>query len=153
MYFNTGLQEMVTSRVRAAKKQVAPAEAYQEAGQSSPAAGGLAMPQNTTYGKMEEADDGDDAPETTHPAAKPEQDNGAEEGAEEDEDDDPLDFIKRPEGIKDTIIWAISLPIYVPLYYLIPAPSERWFLVVFLESLIWIAGLTYVLVWFVEILG
>lgn len=111
------------------------------------------MPQNTTYGKMEEADDGDGAPETTHPAAKPEQDNGAEEGAEEDEDDDPLDFIKRPEGIKDTIIWAISLPIYVPLYYLIPAPSERWFLVVFLESLIWIAGLTYVLVWFVEILG
>ena len=33
------------------------------------------------------------------------------------EDDEPDDFMERPEGIVSLIIWALCLPVYIPLYY------------------------------------
>ncbi len=33
------------------------------------------------------------------------------------DDDEPDDFMERPEGIVSMIIWLLCLPVYVPLYY------------------------------------
>jgi len=70
----------------------------------------------------------------------------------EDEDDDG-DLMQKPEGTANLILWYLSLPIYVPLYFLMPKPSERWFLATFFLSLLWIAGFNFFLVCWVEILG
>merc|ERR1711957_813623 len=50
-------------------------------------------------------------------------------------------------------MWYLSLPIYVPLYYLTPKPTERCFLGTFVVSLLWIAGFSFFLVYCVEVLG
>jgi len=57
------------------------------------------------------------------------------------------------ETIGEQIIWYLSMPIYLPLHFLTPRPSEKWFLVTFVQSLVWIAGFSFLLVWWVEILG
>jgi Ca2+/Na+ antiporter len=87
----------------------------------------------------------------SHPPTTTEEAEKTSEGSEEG--DDIEEMMIRPEGLKDQIIWFLSLPIYVPLYYLIPKPTERCFLCTFLVSLMWIAGFSFFLVWWVEILG
>mmetsp|Transcript_55613 Transcript_55613/g.120069 ORF Transcript_55613/g.120069 Transcript_55613/m.120069 type:complete len:722 (-) Transcript_55613:99-2264(-) len=72
-----------------------------------------------------------------------------EEGEEEEDDD----LLRKPEGTKDLVLWYLSLPIYIPLSYGIPKPSEKWFLATFGISLLWIAGFAFLLVYCVEILG
>merc|ERR1712048_813418 len=47
----------------------------------------------------------------------------------------------------------ICLPVYVPLYYLCPKPTPKLFIATFVVSLLWIAGFSFFLVWWVEILG
>lgn len=75
-----------------------------------------------------------------------------EEGAEEEEEEDE-DLLAWPTGgLKDKIVWCISLPVYVPLYFTIPS-SPKWFLVTFGLSLMWIAFFSFFMVWWVEILG
>ncbi|CAK0866595.1 unnamed protein product [Prorocentrum cordatum] len=83
--------------------------------------------------------------------------NGEED---EDDDDDDGDLMEMPEGGFALVQWCLSLPIYVPLYYLTPQPtSENWtfpipkFLFCFVISLLWIASFAFLLVWWVEILG
>eukprot|EP00418_Pyrodinium_bahamense_P090821 CAMPEP_0179048784 /NCGR_PEP_ID=MMETSP0796-20121207/19883_1 /TAXON_ID=73915 /ORGANISM="Pyrodinium bahamense, Strain pbaha01" /LENGTH=367 /DNA_ID=CAMNT_0020745255 /DNA_START=107 /DNA_END=1210 /DNA_ORIENTATION=- len=77
------------------------------------------------------------------------------EGAEEEEEEeDPADeLVTRPEGMKDRIIWYLSVPIYAPIYYLTPKPSEKCFMATFFISILWIGGLTFLLNWWVDILG
>jgi sodium/potassium/calcium exchanger 2 len=79
--------------------------------------------------------------------------NGEEDGEEEEEEDPIEEMLVKPEGALNQIIWYLSLPIYVPLYYLIPKPNDRCFLCTFGISLAWIAGFSTFLVWWVEILG
>eukprot|EP00929_Paragymnodinium_shiwhaense_P002869 TRINITY_DN103186_c0_g1_i1.p1 TRINITY_DN103186_c0_g1~~TRINITY_DN103186_c0_g1_i1.p1 ORF type:complete len:587 (-),score=120.14 TRINITY_DN103186_c0_g1_i1:193-1953(-) len=86
-------------------------------------------------------------------------DKDPEKGEEEDEAKDDEDeeefgeFMVKPDGALNQLIWYLSLPIYIPLYYLTPEPTETMFMVTFFESLIWIAGYSFLLVWWVEILG
>merc|ERR1740138_859286 len=47
----------------------------------------------------------------------------------------------------------MSLPVYVPIYYTLPKPCERHFLVTFGFSLLWIAGFSFLLVWWVDTIG
>jgi len=75
---------------------------------------------------------------------------------DDDEDDDPDDIealMEMPDGRFAQIIWIMSLPIYAPLYYLLPKPSSRFFLLTFILSLCWIAGFSFILVYCVELLG
>jgi sodium/potassium/calcium exchanger 2 len=77
-----------------------------------------------------------------------------EEGEKEEEEEDPIEeLVTKPEGLANQIQWYFSLPIYVPLYFLIPKPSGRCFVCTFFVSLLWIAGFSFLLVWWVEILG
>mmetsp|Transcript_90904 Transcript_90904/g.161820 ORF Transcript_90904/g.161820 Transcript_90904/m.161820 type:complete len:526 (-) Transcript_90904:153-1730(-) len=75
------------------------------------------------------------------------------QGDGEDDDDEPEDFMIRPDTPGAMIIWALCLPVYIPLYYLIPWPSEKYYFVTFGVSLIWIAGFSFCLVWWTEIVG
>lgn len=72
---------------------------------------------------------------------------------EPSEEEDDGDLMTCPTDTKGKIIWCVSLPIYVPLHYGIPQPDKKYFLVTFALSLFWIAGFSYFLVWWVEILG
>jgi len=72
----------------------------------------------------------------------------------EDEEENDIDaLVSRPEGTFATAIWILCLPIYGPLYYLTPKPTETWFLATFIISLLWIAGFSFFLVYSVEVLG
>lgn len=126
--------------------------------------------------KMEEADDvnkknsdPEAAPEVAHPVPEKDDKDDVEKGEAgkdkeeagegDDDDDDDEPFINKPEGLLNQVIWAISLPVYVPLWYLIPQPSSEKkfgipvFLLSFIIALGWIAGFSFLLVWWVEILG
>eukprot|EP00929_Paragymnodinium_shiwhaense_P106262 TRINITY_DN7150_c1_g1_i2.p1 TRINITY_DN7150_c1_g1~~TRINITY_DN7150_c1_g1_i2.p1 ORF type:complete len:367 (+),score=77.88 TRINITY_DN7150_c1_g1_i2:174-1274(+) len=76
------------------------------------------------------------------------------EAEEEEEEEDPVEeLMQRPEEMTELVLWILSLPIYATLYYSIPKPSERFFLVTFALALVWIAGYSFFLVWWVGILG
>jgi len=77
-----------------------------------------------------------------------------EEGAEDDEDEDDIEaMLFMPDSPVAQVVWFLSLPIYVPLYYLIPKPTNGCFLYTFGVSLVFIAGFSLFLVYCVEILG
>jgi len=173
MFFNERIEACVNSRLRKAQKQVCPEEVYKSEDQSAPAPT-VSGPDPKSYGKLEEVEEHDleqpqKAPEGTPeatPEATPEgktdedgkeKKDGEEEkkdGEEEKEDDDDEHFMKRPEGgMRDQLTYYFSLPIYVPLYYLTPEPTEKMFVATFLISLAWIAGFAFLLVWWVEILA
>jgi sodium/potassium/calcium exchanger 2 len=87
---------------------------------------------------------------------KPEEKDGdaeAKEDEEEDDDEEDDDLMAIPESPKDKFVWFMSLPVYVPIYYTLPKPCERWFLVTFGLSLGWIAGFSFLLVWWVDTIG
>eukprot|EP00929_Paragymnodinium_shiwhaense_P009523 TRINITY_DN113723_c0_g1_i1.p1 TRINITY_DN113723_c0_g1~~TRINITY_DN113723_c0_g1_i1.p1 ORF type:complete len:588 (+),score=146.21 TRINITY_DN113723_c0_g1_i1:139-1902(+) len=75
------------------------------------------------------------------------------EASEPGDEGDGGDLMDMPSDPKDLVMWVLSLPIYAPLYYGIPVPDEKWFMCTFLVSLVWIAGFSFFLVWWVEILG
>eukprot|EP00929_Paragymnodinium_shiwhaense_P115713 TRINITY_DN84752_c0_g1_i1.p2 TRINITY_DN84752_c0_g1~~TRINITY_DN84752_c0_g1_i1.p2 ORF type:complete len:591 (+),score=134.79 TRINITY_DN84752_c0_g1_i1:69-1841(+) len=79
--------------------------------------------------------------------------NDGEAEAEEEDEDDIEEMMTCPEKPMDKVIWYFSLPIYFPLYWGIPRPTEKMFVFTFLVSLLWIAGFSFFLVWWVEILG
>ncbi|XP_071965872.1 sodium/potassium/calcium exchanger 5-like isoform X3 [Antedon mediterranea] len=62
-----------------------------------------------------------------------------------------------PDGCLNRCIWVIALPIYVLFYLTIPdcrrAHWKNWYMLTFLMSVIYIGGLSYVLVWMVSIIG
>jgi Ca2+/Na+ antiporter len=80
----------------------------------------------------------------------------------------------KPEGGTDLVIWYISLPVYIPLWYLTPKPTGPEgedgeedpageacvdklpgprFVYCFIIALGWISVFAFFLVWWVEILG
>jgi Ca2+/Na+ antiporter len=98
-------------------------------------------------------------PDAAVAAAKKAADDAAK-AAESGGKGDDGDLMDMPEGGVALAIWYASFPIYVPLWYLTPQPTgENWtfpvpkFVFCFLVSLCWIAGFTFLLVWWVEILG
>lgn len=75
-----------------------------------------------------------------------------EDDDEDDDDDEPEDFMIIPEGRFNQVLWALSLPIYVMIYFTLPWPSKgsKFFLVTFGLSLLWIGSLTFLLVWLTD---
>jgi sodium/potassium/calcium exchanger 1 len=183
MYFNASIEAMVMGRIAGGLRRVAPAEKYDaDAAESDVGKKVEATGTNpTSYGKMVEDDvtnkesDSADAeskvveggaetaihvpdaapettPETEVAPAKSDDDKAKDDDAGDDEDDEP-GLMEKPEGTKDQIIWYLSLPVYAPLYYITPEPTEKMFLVTFVISLCWIASFSFLLVWWVEILA
>lgn len=62
-----------------------------------------------------------------------------------------------PQGLVSRVLWIIALPVTCLFYVTIPDCRrdrwEKWYLVSFFVSVVWIALLSYVLVWMVSIIG
>lgn len=62
-----------------------------------------------------------------------------------------------PESDLKRILWVLSLPIITLLFLTIPDCRRRfwnkWFMITFLMSAVWISGFTYILVWMVTVVG
>uniref|UniRef100_A0A6U9BJK6 Sodium/calcium exchanger membrane region domain-containing protein n=1 Tax=Zooxanthella nutricula TaxID=1333877 RepID=A0A6U9BJK6_9DINO len=97
----------------------------------------------------------EDGKATAEKEDKEEKEEEGKDGDDDDEDDEEWDeFIQMPAGAMDKVFWALKMPVFGPLYMLTMRPnSEKWFLVTFVQSLVWIAGFSFLLVWWVEILG
>jgi K+-dependent Na+/Ca+ exchanger-like protein len=71
-----------------------------------------------------------------------------------DDSDSPFTM---PQGVLKGILWIIFIPISCILYITIPDCRKprwkKWYFATFLMSVVWIAGLSYILVWMVEIIG
>lgn len=106
--------------------------------------------------KLKDEDAKTDATATTSPKAS-EGDAKATDGeggeGEEGGDDDDDDFMVMPSDTMGKVMWALCLPVYVPIYYTLPMPSEKLYWVSFLLALIWIAGFSFLLVWWTETVG
>lgn len=71
-----------------------------------------------------------------------------------DEDESPFD---PPESCSRFALWIISLPLTALCYITIPdcrkTRWKKWYIVTFLMSCLWIAVLSYILVWMITIIG
>uniref|UniRef100_A0A8C5RQF7 Solute carrier family 24 member 3 n=1 Tax=Laticauda laticaudata TaxID=8630 RepID=A0A8C5RQF7_LATLA len=82
-----------------------------------------------------------------------------DEEEEEDDDDDhgPYTPFDPPSGIIEIIKWLFTWPLSLLLYFTVPNCSkpywEKWFLVTFASSTLWIAAFSYIMVWMVTVIG
>ncbi|KAM9313044.1 sodium/potassium/calcium exchanger 5 [Gastrophryne carolinensis] len=71
--------------------------------------------------------------------------------------EDPPSVFTMPDDDLKRIIWVLSLPIITLFYLTIPDCRRKfwnkWFILTFIMSAVWISGLTYILVWMVTIVG
>ena len=81
-------------------------------------------------------------------------DTGEEVQIIDQNDNSPLSM---PQGFVSRVLWILALPVTCLFYVTIPdCRSDRWkkwYLVSFFVSVVWIALLSYVLVWMVSIIG
>lgn len=76
---------------------------------------------------------------------------------EDEEDDDPPNPFHPPEGMKSRIFWAIMFPLSVLLFVTVPhCKRERfrkWYPLTFALCVVWIAVLSYIMVWMATVMG
>nr|XP_020449849.1 sodium/potassium/calcium exchanger 3 [Monopterus albus] len=80
-----------------------------------------------------------------------------EERAGGDENEGPLVPFKVPAGACNKLKWLAMWPLSLLLFLTVPNCAkrrwERWFMVSFFTTTIWIAGLSYIMVWMVTVIG
>jgi len=100
-------------------------------------------------------------------AVKGEADNGDDDGDDEDSDDDdddpwcpwppPGDGCTKPSDIFSRIVWFIGMPLSLAFFVTVPDCRFKWFkhlwAIEFINCILWIAALSYVMVWMATILG
>uniref|UniRef100_A0AAQ4NQR1 Solute carrier family 24 member 3 n=1 Tax=Gasterosteus aculeatus aculeatus TaxID=481459 RepID=A0AAQ4NQR1_GASAC len=79
------------------------------------------------------------------------------EGEGEDEHSGPLAPFKVPAGVFNKLKWLTMWPLSLLLFLTVPNCAkrrwERWFMVSFFTATMWIAGLSYIMVWMVTVIG
>ncbi|XP_068448118.1 sodium/potassium/calcium exchanger 3-like [Clinocottus analis] len=80
-----------------------------------------------------------------------------EDGEGEDDDHGPLVPFKVPAGACNKLKWLTMWPLSLLLFLTVPNCAkrrwERWFMVSFFTATLWIAGLSYIMVWMVTVIG
>jgi len=82
----------------------------------------------------------------------------AKDAEEDEEAEEPIDM-SFPKGgdWKKILIYLISFPIMFPLYYTLPDTKKpklkKFFIVTFFGSILWIAGYSYLMVWWATVAG
>uniref|UniRef100_A0ABM5GA32 Sodium/potassium/calcium exchanger 3 n=1 Tax=Pogona vitticeps TaxID=103695 RepID=A0ABM5GA32_9SAUR len=80
-----------------------------------------------------------------------------EEEEEEEEESSPYTPFDPPSGCVEILKWLFTWPLSLVLYFTVPNCNkprwEKWFLVTFTSSTLWIAAFSYVMVWMVTIIG
>ncbi|XP_042274169.1 sodium/potassium/calcium exchanger 3-like isoform X1 [Thunnus albacares] len=88
---------------------------------------------------------------------KEEEDEEEEEQEEGEEENTPFKPFIIPDGWCVRVKWLLSWPVSVLLYYTVPDCNlprwERWYLLTFLSSTLWIALFSYLMVWMVTIIS
>ncbi|XP_040206941.1 sodium/potassium/calcium exchanger 3 [Rana temporaria] len=83
--------------------------------------------------------------------------NDEEEEEEDDDNDGPFTPFELPSGAANRLKWVITWPLSFLMYFTVPNCAkprwEKWFMVTFIASSIWIAAFSYVMVWMVTIIG
>lgn len=83
--------------------------------------------------------------------------NNENDGEGEDGSNGPLVPFKVPAGVCNKMKWLLMWPLSLLLFFTVPNCGkrrwERWFLVSFFTATIWIAGLSYIMVWMVTVIG
>uniref|UniRef100_A0A7M4EW13 Solute carrier family 24 member 3 n=1 Tax=Crocodylus porosus TaxID=8502 RepID=A0A7M4EW13_CROPO len=86
--------------------------------------------------------------------------NDEEEEEEDDDDDDndgPYTPFDPPSGKVEILKWLFTWPLCFLLYFTVPNCNkphlEKWFMITFASSTLWIAAFSYVMVWMVTIIG
>lgn len=63
-------------------------------------------------------------------------------------------FVVFPAGKLETVKWAFTWPLSFVLYFTVPNCNkprwEKWFMVTFASSTLWIAAFSYMMVWMVS---
>ncbi|XP_029114917.1 sodium/potassium/calcium exchanger 3-like [Scleropages formosus] len=80
-----------------------------------------------------------------------------EEDEEEEENEGPFVPFQAPAGACNKFKWLVAWPICLLLFFTVPNCAtprwERWFMVTFISSTLWIAGFSYIMVWMVTVIG
>uniref|UniRef100_A0A3B4TKP3 Solute carrier family 24 member 3 n=1 Tax=Seriola dumerili TaxID=41447 RepID=A0A3B4TKP3_SERDU len=76
-----------------------------------------------------------------------------EEREGEDDNGGPLVPFKVPGTVKWLTMWPLSLLLFLTVPNCAKRRWERWFMVSFFTATIWIAGLSYIMVWMVTVIG
>uniref|UniRef100_A0A3Q3EQ95 Sodium/potassium/calcium exchanger 3-like n=1 Tax=Kryptolebias marmoratus TaxID=37003 RepID=A0A3Q3EQ95_KRYMA len=80
-----------------------------------------------------------------------------EEGEGGDEKEGPLLPFQVPGGVCNKLKWLTMWPLALLLFLTVPNCAsrrwERWFMVTFFTATFWIAGLSYIMVWMVTVIG
>ncbi|XP_076613263.1 sodium/potassium/calcium exchanger 4 isoform X1 [Chaetodon auriga] len=83
--------------------------------------------------------------------------NVPEDKPTEEEENDTISPFHIPKGIGSKVKWLISWPLLLLLFFTIPNCSkprwEKYFMLSFILSTVWIAVFSYVMVWMVTIIG
>eukprot|EP00062_Callorhinchus_milii_P013195 gi/632961013/ref/XP_007896520.1/ PREDICTED: sodium/potassium/calcium exchanger 3 isoform X2 [Callorhinchus milii] len=103
----------------------------------------------------------DDRTETGNETENENEDNDNNENDEEEEEEEVNNELyvpfHLPKGILHIGKWAVAWPLCILLYFTIPNCSkprwEKWFMVTFISSTLWIAVFSYMMVWMVTVIG
>ncbi|KAK7815793.1 hypothetical protein U0070_025253 [Myodes glareolus] len=83
--------------------------------------------------------------------------NDEEEEEDDDDDEGPYTPFDPPSGKLETVKWAFTWPLSFVLYFTVPNCNkphwEKWFMVTFASSTLWIAAFSYMMVWMVSVSG
>ena len=109
-------------------------------------------------GRRDDESEGKSLPKTddedSEKRLNPSPGSGEEVQVIDQNEDSPLSV---PQGFVSRVLWILALPVTCLLYVTIPDCRndrwEKWYLVSFFISVVWIALLSYVLVWMVSIIG
>ncbi|XP_043087295.1 sodium/potassium/calcium exchanger 3-like [Puntigrus tetrazona] len=80
-----------------------------------------------------------------------------EEEEEEDDNEGPYVPYRCPGGALNKLKWLLAWPLSLLLFFTVPNCStprwERWYMVSFISSTLWIAFFSYIMVWMVTVIG
>ncbi|XP_046886257.1 sodium/potassium/calcium exchanger 3 isoform X1 [Hypomesus transpacificus] len=103
---------------------------------------------------------GDEGVEPGQETENENEDNENNENDEEEVEEDgegPFVPFSTPAGVCNKFKWLLAWPLCLLLYFTVPncaSPRwERWFMVSFIASTLWIAGFSYIMVWMVTVIG
>lgn len=121
----------------------------------------------TTTVVINEENNTSDDPDSANDKSKKEEIEGEEKadketaeeaGDDEEEPAEPIDMsFPKDKDWKTIVVYLVSWPIMFPLYYTLPDTKKEhlknYFAITFLGSIVWIAGYSYLMVWWATVAG
>uniref|UniRef100_A0A8C3QT97 Solute carrier family 24 member 3 n=1 Tax=Cyanoderma ruficeps TaxID=181631 RepID=A0A8C3QT97_9PASS len=120
-------------------------------------------PSNSAEHGMDSTWQDEDVAEARNKNENEDNENNENDEEEEEDDDDDVDHegpytpFDLPTGKIEVLKWVFTWPLSFVLYFTVPNCNkphlEKWFMVTFASSTLWIAAFSYMMVWMVTIIG